>query len=495
MSKLTARGYKVNFNKNVCVILDKTGTKEIAIGDQVGNLYRLRKLQSVNLIRDNTCVHYWHKVLGHRDIEVVKDLQRNGLVQSIEIDKCGDNCTDNKCTICLEGKLTRNKFPKESKSKSNAVLDLVHTDICGPMQTVSPSGKRYILTFIDDISRYTVIFLLENKSAVLSKFKEYVELGKTKFGKKVKCIRSDRGGEYLSNDFKKYLAKEGITNQCTAPYTPQQNGVAERKNRTLIEMARCMLLDSQCEKKFWGEAVNMANYVQNRIPTRGINKTPFEIWNGVKPNIGYFRMFGAKCYVHIPCQKRKKLDSTGIAGILMGYDSSSKAYRVYIPSTDKLVISRDVQFVNKNNKWSNNCVNEIYENTQILNKESDHSSVIDSKDSDDLFIDDGGQIIIPEVSYKRSERKNRGIPPKRLIEEINLAIDSEPQTYNQAVSGNDRENWILAMEEEMKSLHENGTWELTDLPENKKPIGCKWVYKIKTNENGVVTRYKARLVA
>lgn len=525
VSKLTAQGFKVNFDKKSCIILDSSGTKQIAIGDQTGNLYKLRKTEMANLVCEHKsvgCVHFWHSVLGHRDMEVVKGLQFNGLVQGIDVKTCDNNCKSDQCSICLEGKLTRIKFPKESKNRSSAVLDLVHSDVCGPMETASASGKRYILTFIDDKSKYTTIFLLKCKSEVLDRFKEFVEFGKTKFGKKIKCLRSDRGGEYLGKDFLKYLAKEGIANQRTAPYTPQQNGVAERKNRTLIEMARCMLLEDQHEKRFWGEAVSMANYVQNRLPARGIDKTPYEIWNGLKPNIEYFMMFGAKCYVHIPTQKRQKLDPTGIAGRLMGYDESSKAYRIYIPSTEKIIVSRDVKFVGKNDTWGNSSVNKTNtsENTEnisenFVNLDADNddqnpdTSLIDENqinsdqtltnfDSNDeeYFTDEEDHTaIVPDDSVRRSERVNKGVPPERLIEEINVAISTEPKTYNEAVTCNEREQWILAMKEELSSLLDNDTWELTNLPQNQKPIGCKWVYKIKTNENGNVTRYKARLVA
>jgi transposase InsO family protein len=187
------------------------------------------------------------------------------------------------CEVCAQGKLTRMKFPKQSSSKSTAPLDLIHTDVCGPMQTVSPSGMRYVLTFIDDFTRYTVIYLLKQKSEVEIKLKEYIEMVKTMFGRKPKVIRSDRGGEYIGKRVIGMLKSEGIRVQYTAPYTPQQNGVAERKNRTLIEMARCMLLEAGLPYSFWAETVNTANYIQNRSPSRSVDKTPHELWTGSKP--------------------------------------------------------------------------------------------------------------------------------------------------------------------------------------------------------------------
>lgn len=208
-------------------------------------------------------------------------------------------------------------FPKQSSSKSKSVLDLIHSDVCGPMQTNSPSGKRYVLTLIDDFSRYTVIYLLREKSEVELKIKEYVEMVKNKFSKQPKVIRSDRGGEYINKNLVEYLAGQGIQIQYTTPYTPQQNDVAERKNRSLIEMARCMLLDADLSYIFWAEAANTANYLQNRLPTRAIDTTPYEKWFKSKAKVKHFQIFGLKCYVHVPAQRRQKLDKVANSMIFM----------------------------------------------------------------------------------------------------------------------------------------------------------------------------------
>lgn len=172
--------------------------------------------------------------------------------------------------------MTRVPFPKVVKKQSKEVMDLVHTDVCGSMQITTPSGKRYVLTFIDNHTKYSVIYLLQNKSDVFSKLKEYVELVQTMFNKRPKVIRPDRGGEYTGNEVIKYLNSNGIQIQYTTAYSPQQNGVAERINKTLIEMARCMIIESKLDNRFWGEAVMMANYIQNRLPWKSVQVTPFE---------------------------------------------------------------------------------------------------------------------------------------------------------------------------------------------------------------------------
>lgn len=173
--------------------------------------------------------------------------------------------------------MTRPPFPKESTSRANSIMELIHTDVMGPMKTMSPSGKSYVLTFIDDHSRYTFMYLINQKSQVFSKFKEFVEYVKNQFNMKVKMIRSDGGGEYVSKEFENYLNENGIQYQRTAAYSPEQNGVAERKNRTLMDMTRCLLLDAKLEKKFWGEAIATANYLLNRLPSKAVSKTPYEL--------------------------------------------------------------------------------------------------------------------------------------------------------------------------------------------------------------------------
>ncbi|KAG5881726.1 hypothetical protein JTB14_037942 [Gonioctena quinquepunctata] len=178
--------------------------------------------------------------------------------------------------------MTRQTFPKKSFTKTTNVLDIIHTYLCGPMRTITPGGKKYILTFIDDSSRYSTIYLLSRKSEVFDKLRKYVRLVQNKFNKKPRILRSDRGGEYINSEVTNFLKSEGIELQLTAPYSSKQNGVAERKNRYLTEMVRCMLIGASLSNTYWGEAVMTANYLENLVPTKATNNIPFEIWNGMK---------------------------------------------------------------------------------------------------------------------------------------------------------------------------------------------------------------------
>lgn len=209
-------------------------------------------------------------------------MSKNGLVDGIEFRKC--NC-DSQCEICIQSKMTRKEFAKEKPKTSKTILDVVNSDLCGAFRTQTHGGKKYFLTFIDEHSRYTKVYLLNNKSEVNQKTREFIQLMKTQNGKYPKMFNTDRGGEYVNEEMQTYLNKLGIKFQYTTPYTPQLNGIAERKNRTLTEMTRCMLNQSDLPDSFWGEAIITANYMQNKMLTRSTNLTPYQIWTKENPNL------------------------------------------------------------------------------------------------------------------------------------------------------------------------------------------------------------------
>lgn len=477
VSRLTKMKFKLEFDESTCVI--KYNGKTIGVADCKHNLYRLRQPHKVNasIEHKDNCIHQWHKKLGHRDPAAIRKMESEGLVDGLVIVECGIKET---CDVCMKGKLTRLPFPKQSLTKSLVTLDLIHSDVCS-LPVVTPNGKGLLVTFIDDYSRFTVICLLRYKSEVEIKLTEFVEFVKTKFDRKPKVIRSDRGGEYIGKDVENLLISQGIQIQLTAGYSPQQNGVAERKNRTLVEMARCMLIEAKLPKTFWGEAITTANYIQNRVITRATNSTPFELWNQVKPNMTDVHIFGSKCFVHVPKVKRNKLEDTGIEMIFLGYDGNSKAFRCYNSATKKVVISRDVKFTNQ--KASN--IKRIDESNSV-----DGSQVQEEVPSNPIIPTHGENLI------RTSQRITKGIPPRRFVDEIFVTVQIvEPSSYKEAISSEQKAFWLEAMRDEMDSMRNNETWELCDLPDDRKAIGCKWVYKIKRSCNGSVKRYKARLVA
>ena len=208
------------------------------------------------------------------------------------------------CETCAIGKITRSSFPKGKATRASELLGIVHSDVCGPMQTPTFGGARYFVTFIDDYSRVVSIYLLRQKSKVFQAFNTFEAWATTYTGKRIKILRSDPGGEYMSNKFKEHLSERGILHQKSVTDTPQQNGVAERMNRTLVEMARCLLTQAGLENRFWGEAINTAAYLRNRAPSIALkDSTPFEIFTGNKARSLKSPSFWVHCLCAHPQKK------------------------------------------------------------------------------------------------------------------------------------------------------------------------------------------------
>ena len=187
---------------------------------------------------------------------------------------------------------------------------MIHSDVCGPLKPQSFDGKGYFVTFTDDCSRFVWVRFIRDKSEVFRKFRELVKELEKGTGRKVKALRSDRGGVYLSGEFQHYLKRRGIDHQQTTADSPEQNGVAERTNRELLEKARTMMAAANIPNTFWAEAIANAAYTRNRSPTSALqNMTPFEAWWGHKQSVKHLRTFGCIAYAHIAKGKRRKLDS------------------------------------------------------------------------------------------------------------------------------------------------------------------------------------------
>jgi hypothetical protein len=249
------------------------------------------------------------------------------------------------CEGCILGKHPEEKFEKGKARRASSSLDLVHSDLMGPFPHPSINKARYVLTFIDDYSRYTWVYFLRKKSEVFEHLKDFKALVETQTGKKIKILCTDNGGEYINKDVQNLCREAGIQLQHTVPYTPQQNGVVERKNISLKEMTNCMLHVRSLPSKLWVEALNCVSYIQNISPHRSVeDMTPFEAWTGDKPDVTHFCIFGSRAWAHIPSEKRKALDPQSTPCIFVGYPDDVKGYMLIDPSTDWLIIEHNVQF-------------------------------------------------------------------------------------------------------------------------------------------------------
>jgi len=197
----------------------------------------------------------------------------------------------------------RLKF-SETRSRAKRPLELIHTDVCGPIDPTTWNNKKYFITFLDDYTHYTLVYLLENKYEVQDIIKQYVERVEAHWNSRVSKIRYDNGKEYLNKGIDLWSKQKGIVLDTTIPYTPQHNGRAERLNRTLMDKIRALLFDSHFNKKMWGEALYCSVYVLNRLPTDSLKCTPYEMWEKRKPNIKNLQIFGSIAFEEIGSTKK-----------------------------------------------------------------------------------------------------------------------------------------------------------------------------------------------
>ena len=343
---------KANFFDNKVNILKDDGSVYME-GVRAGKtMYHLRLRSRVNTEHaavaagQQSSTTLWHERMGHVSLRNIRRMFTMGLIEGLYLNDTEEDlkAIQQCCLGCAKGKMSRHPYPKICQYQTSTIGERIHSDACGPMSYTSLGGARFITTFKDEFSGRTGVFFMKNKSEMPSHFESFRAMLENQTGKKIKILRTDNAGEYESAKFTNRLAELGIKHETSAPYAPQQNGVAERENRTLIEMARCMIHSSKTKMPLWiwGEAVAYAAYILNRIPSTKSKKSPFEVWTGRKPNLAHIRVFGSRTFVHIPDARRTKLDAKCVEGVLVGYCENTKAYRVYIPSQRRVAVSRDV---------------------------------------------------------------------------------------------------------------------------------------------------------
>ena len=280
----------------------------------------------------------WHMRLGHMSERGIEILCKKGLLGNLKME------TLQFCEDCVYGKQHRLKFPKGVHT-TKATLDLVHADCWGPSKVPSLGGARYFLSVIDDYSRKTWVFMMKQKFEAFQNFKHWTVLMRNQTGKRVKRLRTDNGLEFCSEEFNNLCKEEGIARQHIFRHTPQQNGVAERMNRTLLERARCMLSNARLDANFWAEAVNTACYMVNlSLSTVNGFKTPVEVWSDQPDDYAILKVFGCPAYYHV---MEGKLEPRAKKGIFVGYGRGVKGFRIWSPSKGKVILSRDVTFNEK----------------------------------------------------------------------------------------------------------------------------------------------------
>ncbi|KAJ0909110.1 putative RNA-directed DNA polymerase [Helianthus annuus] len=339
------------------------GGRILVTGKQDNGLYFVRKNgNSVNFCFNSlNNSSLWHSRLGHPADQVLSILKDDLGVGSVE---------KNSCEICHRAKQVRVPFPL-SEYKTKSIGDIIHLDVWGPYKVTSRDGFKYFLTVVDDFTRTVWCYLLRNKMEVFENIESFYELLLTQFKVKVKTFRSDNGTEFVNNKMEVFCKTKGIIHQTSCAYTPQQNGVVERKHRHLLNLARSLLFQSGVPLNFWSDCVLTAVYLINRLPSSVLlGKSPYELMFGFKPSFAHLRVFGCLCFSTI-LNNSDKLSFNAEKCVLIGYSNTKKGYKLWSLDNKKEFYSRDVKFYEnvfpfKSNKTVNQDVS-LTENLNHLN--------------------------------------------------------------------------------------------------------------------------------
>lgn len=537
--KMCAGGRAVLFREDSCEVIvgpiQRNTDQVIATGsiDESG-LYALNQISTTsnaaeaNAAESDNLLELWHQRLGHVSKDTIVKMAEQEMVLGLKIAAIKEG--EVKCQTCDQGKQARSNFNSVDEIKTTQRGEVIHSDLQGPFAETSWGGARYCLSFVDDFTRKSWVYPIAKKSQAFSCFKEFEALLETQFGVKIKCFKTDHGGEYTSNEFAEHLKSRGILPKNQPPRTPERRGVAERFNRTLLDKVRPMLIDARLSRRFWAEAANTANFLKNRCPTKLLGSiTPEEAWIGKKPTVVAIRRFG--CRVQFKDNgKVGKLDNRSKEGVLMGFDQLQSCYRIWSLEKKKIVYSRDVSFYE--NEINKGPINENSTtppaNFQLLIDENE-------EEPEDLVPEE-----VLEYPSPKSEAPSDPIQPavfptatpnvKPLRRSARLAnqadsFDDEfdelirskidesaeqtvaesmvvtdimgyrtPQTLKEALESEDCEKWKVAIKTELDSLSQMETW--TVVEDAGKPIvAAKWLFKVKVKPSGEIEKYKARYVA
>lgn len=482
---MTDLGFTHHAFQKSCEFRDQEG-QIVCVGERKGNLWIMKfrpNTVECNLTKGES-LKLWHDRLGHINFKSIMSTVKNDSAIGLDISDSAEFF----CETCKFGKQSAKPHKRLNREKVYESGEMVHTDVCGPMNIESPRGSRYFVLFKDEKTGYRVVYFLRHKSEVLNKFKEYKAMSETQTGHKLKVVRSDQGkGEYMNSAFQDFLKQEGILHEVSAPYTPQQNGRSEREIRTIVESARSMLINKNLSKELWAEAVNTAVYVLNRtISTLCGDITSFEGWFGRKPEVKHLKVFGCTAYMSVPSQFRKKWDKKSRKLIFVGYEGYSKNYRLWDPHKRRIETSSNVVFNEEDELKTQKQICTIPLSVQENDEFSDAETEENQNEPPELEIPDEGRVL-----RNRDELR----PPDFYGPAVTYCSIIEPLSFEQAIKSEDRENWKEAMNEEIAALKDNDTWELVQKPENVKIVDNKWVFRLKTDSSGQTTRFKARLVA
>ncbi|CAN0876377.1 Retrovirus-related Pol polyprotein from transposon TNT 1-94 [Linum grandiflorum] len=549
VGQLTDHGCVVSFSPTGCSIQDQTSKCQIGSGSKVGRNFVLTSCgadaggssSSSNIQNIENDVSFgvsnnvspsvrkwslWHARLGHPHFTRLRlMIQQHLIPTSINFKDLDTSATT--CVYCIEAKTKKLSF-SASTSQDYKPFDLIHTDLWGPSPVTSRLGFRYFVLLINQATRYTWVYMLHLKSDLCRIIQEFISMIQTQFNHTVKVICSDSGGEYSSTSLHDFYKKQGIIFQSSCLGVSEQNGLVERKNRHVMELARALLLDSRVPSIFRPEVVHTVVYLINRqISSTLHNQSPFSVLYRKKPDYARLRTFGCTCFVLIPRHERTKLTSKTARCVFMGYSNHHKGYLCYDEVAKRIRIAYHVIFLEHLPYFQN--IEQITpapsldtamfsldlfgslptaHNIPLLDDPSPppspppsagprltSPSIVDfGSSSSSSASSTGSSSLAASPSVRRSTRSNIGTRPSRYDDYVVYACDDPtiPKTYAEACLD---PRWVAAMQEEIRALEENHTWDVVLRPAHTPIIGCRWIFTIKRHSDGSIDRYKARLVA
>lgn len=479
---------------------------------------------SAMVLRPNRTIEDWHQTLGHANIKVIEEMAKKNLVEGLKI----SHTSDNLCEVCPLGKGTRACHTHESSIEAKQVGDHIDMDlVTSNDETIG--GKKYALICKDRYSGYSHVFLMKtrNENEAYEKLQEYLATFDCESGNRVKLIRTDNGSEFIGERIRVLCAIEHCLLDFAAPRCPEQNGAAERNNRTLVETARTVMsANPHLPYGLWGEALNTAVYVRNRIPKTGNDKSPFELYFGRKPRVDHIVPFGTEVHSLINDRRTAKFDPKTEAGYVVGFTNRSNTYRVFLPQYPKIKITCDVIFrkhgpaqrpslakktkeeqvpvnvdkVNEETKVPEiqNTVNETMNSSQADEDseiESPSFSIITNAQADDVArLNDveSRSAVDRYFDWFLSSIRNSG---ENVDHGMIAFSEDEPRTFSEAISGPNANEWKQAIKSELDAHSKNETWAICSRPKTGTTLSVKWIFKLKKDQHGNIMRYKARLVA
>jgi hypothetical protein len=520
VGQLTELGLNLFFSSRGCLVQDSQTGQIVGSARKVGRLFKLTSLHfpsssvSAPVIAASASIELWHSRLGHVSLPRIQTLVSKGLLGSV-------SSSPFDCMPCQLDKQPALPF-NNSESIASATFDLIHSDVWGPSSIPTVGGSRYFVIFVDDFSRYTWIYLMKNRSEVLTIYRDFAKMVQTQYSKAIKVFRSDNAREYRQTDFSTILKHYGTIFHTSCAGTSQQNGRAECKLHHILDTVRALTNVASTPASFWGEAALIAVYTINRCLSPVIqNTTPYEWLFDTTPNYSLLKVFGCVCFVLLQPHECTKLQSHSQLCCFLGYGLEEEGYRCYDPVAKHLRVSRHVVFweykmfyslplFSAGNSDSQadplpnlfpeipspfaESVNPISDESPPADPSSDESPTADPTFDESPLSAPAANPVNTTAPEPRRSHRVRTLPShlRDFYCFSAFATLHEPHTFREASSD---PLWQQAMKEEFDALLKTGTWDLVDLPTGKSAIGCKWVYKIKTRSDGTVDRYKARLVA